>query len=557
MKSFPTSSSLSKPGGTKEKLLKLIRSHPACVLALRLDVTMRISDEDIMEALANSADNLDIDFRERMVPEEIIQEILNLRLEARAEAALMSKIRRHNVWIVFIRLPLCASGLLVFISLVLWLTTFEYTRAVCALYEFANATCSQANTCLFRVAVQLPGEEFSIFHPAWKMPAEEAYGTAIFAENGPFKCCNRPRFYAGAAEAATGAMGSDAVGAGTPCCDFLDDNRSLFCDNFGDLDRRPHPVSECPSSPWYCGVKTEIVDRETHVKELKPWVEPPSLEFFLASLACLGFSGLVRLFPHLMAFMGRRLECLAARLQIYAHGAKRRLRRLRNRSMKHRSSRLSTSSEAEVEVGEHRTSRRAKAKAAKVREVEPEEVMSTDGSEVAPRALQLQPRASQQASNEIGFTVQPSPVVTVAVRAAKVQPATRNSPQTGTAPSSTAVKTEPVRLEEIFRPIITPAGRLQRDSSRDRERFKAPRQPAAAAPAAQHLLRAKARPRPRRAPQAAVAPQATVSPAKVMQLSRTQEQWMATSAQLRQLAQEPPPDLGPPPKHRAARGTQI
>lgn len=168
MKSFPTSSSLSKPGGTKEKLLKLIRSHPACVLALRLDVTMRISDEDIMEGLANSADNLDIDFRERMVPEEIIQEILNLRREARAEAALMSKIRRHNVWIVLIRLPLCASGILVFISLLLWLTTFEYTRAVCALYEFANATCSQANTCLFRVAVQLPGEEFSIFHPAWK-----------------------------------------------------------------------------------------------------------------------------------------------------------------------------------------------------------------------------------------------------------------------------------------------------------------------------------------------------------------------------------------------------
>lgn len=148
MKSFPTSSSLSKPGGTKEKLLKLIRSHPACVLALRLDVTMRISDEDIMEGLANSADNLDIDFRERMVPEEIIQEILNLRREARAEAALMSKIRRHNVWIVLIRLPLCASGILVFISLLLWLTTFEYTRAVCALYEFANATCSQARRVL-------------------------------------------------------------------------------------------------------------------------------------------------------------------------------------------------------------------------------------------------------------------------------------------------------------------------------------------------------------------------------------------------------------------------
>ena len=42
---------------------------------------------------------------------------------------------------------------------------------------------------------------------------------------------------------------------------------------------------------------------------------------------------------------------------------------------------------------------------------------------------------------------------------------------------------------------------------------QAPRQPAAAAPATQHLLRAKARPRPRRAPHA-VAPQATASPAK-------------------------------------------
>lgn len=552
MKSFPTSSRLSKPGGTKEKLLKLIRSHPACVLALRLDVTMRISDEDIMEGLANSADNLDIDFRERMVPEEIIQEILNLRREARAEAALMSKIRRHNVWIVLIRLPLCASGILVFFSLLLWPTTFEYTRAVCALYEFANATCSQANTCLFRVAVQLPGEEFSIFHPAWKMPAEEAYGTTIFAQNGPFKCCNSPRFYAtgGAATAI------EAIGAGTPCCDFLDENRSLFCDNFGDLDRRPHPVSDCPASPWHCGVKTEIIDRETHVKyrhlELRPWVEAPSLEIFLASLACLGTAGAVRLFPHFVAFMGRHLEHCAASFQIYARGAKRRLRRLRNRS-RNRSSRLSTSSEAEVEVSERRTSRKAKAKAtAKVREVEPEEVMSTDGSEVASRALQLmQPRASQQAANEVGFTVQPS-VVTVAVRAAKVQPQATHS----SAPKTEAVKTEPVRLEEILRPIITPATRRS-DNSRDRDHWdQAPRQPAAAAPATQHLLRAKARPRPRRAPHA-VAPQATASPAKVMQMSQTQEQWMATSAQLRQLSQSqaPPPDVGIAPRRNKGRGT--
>lgn len=284
-------------------------------------------------------------------------------------------------------------------------------------------------------------------------------------------------------------------------------------------------------------------------------MEAPSLEIFLASLACLGTAGAVRLFPHFVAFMGRHLEHCAASFQIYARGAKRRLRRLRNRS-RNRSSRLSTSSEAEVEVSERRTSRKAKAKAtAKVREVEPEEVMSTDGSEVASRALQLmQPRASQQAANEVGFTVQPSPVVTVAVRAAKVQPQ---------ATHSSAPKTEPVPLEEILRPIITPAARLRSDNSRDRDhwdhrdhRDQAPRQPAAAAPATQHLSRAKARPRPRRAPHA-VAPQATASPAKVMQMSQTQEQWMATSAQLRQLSQSqaPPPDLGIAPRKNKGRGT--
>lgn len=281
-------------------------------------------------------------------------------------------------------------------------------------------------------------------------------------------------------------------------------------------------------------------------------MEAPSLEIFLASLACLGTAGAVRLFPHFVAFMGRHLEHCAASFQIYARGAKRRLRRLRNRS-RNRSSRLSTSSEAEVEVSERRTSRKAKAKAtAKVREVEPEEVMSTDGSEVASRALQLmQPRASQQAANEVGFTVQPS-VVTVAVRAAKVQPQATHS----SAPKTEAVKTEPVRLEEILRPIITPATRRS-DNSRDRDHWdQAPRQPAAAAPATQHLLRAKARPRPRRAPHA-VAPQATASPAKVMQMSQTQEQWMATSAQLRQLSQSqaPPPDVGIAPRRNKGRGT--
>eukprot|EP00435_Cladocopium_sp_Y103_P056526 s1300_g19.t1 len=160
--------------------------------------------------------------------------------------------------------------------------------------------------------------------------------------------------------------------------------------------------------------------------------------------------------------------------------------------------------------------RRGRWLSSRVCEIYLQEVMSTDGSEVTSRVVQLmQPRASQQAANEVGFTVQPSPVVTVAVRAAKVQPA----PQTtqSSAPKTEAVKTEPVRLEEILRPIITPAARLRRDNSRDRD-LQAPRQPAAPAPS--QLSRAKARPRPRRVPQA-VAPQATVSPAKVMQMRRS------------------------------------
>eukprot|EP00913_Durusdinium_trenchii_P016449 g15463.t1 len=281
MKSLPSSSSVNKIAGAEERLLKLIRSHPACVLALRLDVTMRISDEEIMSALAKSADSLDIEFRERMVPEDMIEEILDLRARARAEEAKMlgtprswrktrvrrSQIRRHNVWIVLMRLPLCASVVLVFTSFVMWLTSFEYIRGLCALYEFANATCNQENTCLFRVAVQVPGEVFAIFHPAWKPPAEDGMDIgSLFSETGPFKCCNTPAFW-------SYGLSRPTVGAGSPCCDFFDDPWSLFCDNFGDSDRQPKTLPECPASPWACGVKTEIVDRELQVKPARPTVE--------------------------------------------------------------------------------------------------------------------------------------------------------------------------------------------------------------------------------------------------------------------------------------------
>ena len=74
----PKCTSLGLTVGTKEKLLKLIRQQPACVLALQLDVTKHVSDEDIMAALAGSSENLDIDMRERKVPLEIIERILAL-----------------------------------------------------------------------------------------------------------------------------------------------------------------------------------------------------------------------------------------------------------------------------------------------------------------------------------------------------------------------------------------------------------------------------------------------------------------------------------------------
>ena len=501
---------------------------------------MRISDEDIMDALAKSADNLDIDFRERMVPEEMIQEILELRLQARAEVALMSEIRRHNVWIVLIRIPLCAGSILVFVSFVLWLTTFEYIRAVCALFEFANATCSQANSCLFRVAVQLPGEQFAVFHPAWTLPAEEAWGTAIFDRNGPFRCCNSPKFYISGGTAATSSI---AVGAGTPCCDFVDENRSLYCDNFGDSQRQPNPVADCPASPWACGVKTEIVDGETLVKELQVWVDPPSLELFLAALACLSAAGLVRMSPQILRVLGRCLERCNSKFHIFAHTTGRRLRRLRKGL---RTSRLSTSSSAESDNGPdpRRSSRKSRPKAAAkaVKDSERRSVQSEESEDVTSeakvpvRAVWVQPtRAGPQMVGEaVGeTTVEASPVVTVAVRAAKVQP---EGPRE-------AARQEPVRLEEILRPIITPASRLRRDNSRDRD-LQAPR------PAA----RPKHRQLPRRV--MANAPQPTVSPVKVMQMSQTQEQWMATSAQLRQMTstQDPPPDLSAQGRRSRPRG---
>ena len=89
--------------------MKLIRGHPACLLALQLDVTRRISDGEIMKSLAGSSEDMDIQMRERLVPEETIQRILELRREAQEVALKEAEMRRRSIWLLLIRLLLCGS----------------------------------------------------------------------------------------------------------------------------------------------------------------------------------------------------------------------------------------------------------------------------------------------------------------------------------------------------------------------------------------------------------------------------------------------------------------
>ena len=62
-----------------QKSLNYIAIHIS-TLYPRMKAKLHQQRQDIMDALAKSADNLDIDFRERMVPEEMIKEILELHL---------------------------------------------------------------------------------------------------------------------------------------------------------------------------------------------------------------------------------------------------------------------------------------------------------------------------------------------------------------------------------------------------------------------------------------------------------------------------------------------
>ncbi|CAJ1410545.1 unnamed protein product [Effrenium voratum] len=200
----------------KDRMLKLVRRHPACLLALRLDNTVRVSDEDIMASLATAnRDGLDIGFRERGVPEDLIAEILHLQREVRKDAAAMSESRRLSVWKLSMRFLLSAAAVLVVSALVLFASTLQYTRASCALYAFQNSTCRQGNNCLFQVVVQT-GPDFAILAQNWKPPVEswDSLGTTGFEDEGPFKCCNDAGLYVRGA--------SDLLGAGSACCDFWD-----------------------------------------------------------------------------------------------------------------------------------------------------------------------------------------------------------------------------------------------------------------------------------------------------------------------------------------------
>jgi len=316
-----------KPGvSARDQLLRLVRMHPACLHALQLDSTRTVTDEEITGALAREFDSLEIQMKDRFVPVDTIAEIQQLFRQDRAEQAAMSHVRRDVIWKTFMRIPLCASAVLAVTALGLFLSTFRYSRAICALHDFTNGTCNQENSCHLQVVVQV-GNEATLL-PDSQLPIEawDESGLVWYNERGPFKCCNDAGQYV--------RGDANLSGAGSSCCDFYDAKWQVFCDNFGAEERRP-PVPECPTSPWNCGAIIETIARERRVKELWLWQEPPSLEVFGASLICLAVSGLVRLFPRFTDFMVRGIEVFVYRVFPRLVRSVRRLRRRCRRLLQH------------------------------------------------------------------------------------------------------------------------------------------------------------------------------------------------------------------------------
>lgn len=188
-------------------------------------------------------------------------------LAARKKAA-ESSWCRCNWKVLGIAIAVGLSMALVLLGIVL-VTASEagWTKGTCAISMFSNQTCQQKDDiCVFEVMVQY-NKKFNVMrHFVFPTVTQAADGMTVTTLPFPsFRCCG------------TGPE----VRLRPSCCDFYDENRNEFCDNFkGEKDGNGNP---CPHGFWPCLFRLGQVDGGQEVTQLVPYTAPQVLPCYIVA----------------------------------------------------------------------------------------------------------------------------------------------------------------------------------------------------------------------------------------------------------------------------------
>lgn len=329
-KGRPSAKSVESNNSAQAQLVRLALVHAQVLHALDLDGV--VDAKTLLGAMRRREDDLEVLLQQRNVRECVIQDVL--RLYAESEQEIQQELRqwRNRVGTCCSIFCFAVTVVLLLIASGLFFSTFQYEKGDCRLAFYTNDSCQHENSCFFEVSVSFDGEILQL--PAWRLPVEDwemnpgelaredaNRGKQRFDLEGPFRCCNNAVETLQAREReripnkeeeeeqqtvqkneASLAVAKQAgvLGAASDCCSLRDDF-FLFCDNWGV--HFPH----CPKTPWACRVVVEDHAGKRVVKEVSPWVDPPSAEFLLAAGVSFGLAIFVQTLPRVLQALNQQL----------------------------------------------------------------------------------------------------------------------------------------------------------------------------------------------------------------------------------------------------------
>lgn len=285
----------SAPEEAKQELLKLLTPYPRIREALRVPRTA--NNTRLLEALSEAPDKFETLRNGGLSLADAVRvlDMLDLALEAPPEHK-ESKIAAKSVLTKCVLPCLCLTELVI-CGLLIWTietSTGGWNVGKCSLVMFTNITCTEQTTrCAVDLEVRAAQGSLRFYTmQGWHLPVSyktEMGGLSFASYFGErLKCCN------------------DANGRVGPCCDLMESQSEIFCDNLALLGRKAWDGTPCPSNGWDCLFLIDGFD-DAKATDLK-FYTPPDLMGFIISA---GMVMILLLLAVLWSLIVRFCDCTA------------------------------------------------------------------------------------------------------------------------------------------------------------------------------------------------------------------------------------------------------